>query len=151
MRVLGHVAISVTIGSILYNYSHSIASFLVFLIAGIFADADHYIDYVREKGLTFNLMKVHDACKYDYMNFRKIVVFLHSYELVILLWLAIIFFDLNIIWKYAAIGLGLHIVTDQVFNPVFPFSYFFCFRLANNFETKRIFGEREVGYARRHR
>lgn len=138
MRVLGHAAITLTAGAILYNYTNSLYGFLSFLIVGIFMDLDHYIDYVREYGMTFDIKKVINACKYENMAFKKITFVLHSYELVALFWSAIFAFNLSIIWKYCAVGLTLHLFIDQVTNPVLPLTYFFLFRAVNNFDTKKI-------------
>lgn len=147
MRVLGHTAVTLTIGSILYNYTHSFAGLLWFLIGGVFVDLDHYIDYIREHGVSLDLKKVQNIYKYEYMNFKKITLIFHSYELLLLLWLAIFIFNLNIIWTYAAIGLALHLFIDQITNPILPLAYFLWFRILNNFETKKIFIDTEVDYA----
>ena len=142
MKVLGHTVISLTAGSILYNYSHSFSGFLWFLIAGILVDGDHYIDYVRERGLSFNFKKVYNTCKYDYMDFKKMTLVLHSYELLALLWLVVFLFHLNIAWRYAAISFSLHLFIDQFSNPGLPLAYFLLFRIVNKFETKKIFRDR---------
>lgn len=143
MRVLGHTAISVIIGGISYNHTRSLSGFLWVLTAGILIDMDHYIDYIRNRGFSFNIKKVHNTCRYGYLNFKKITLILHSYELLILLWVSIFIFGLNSIWKYAAIGFTAHLFLDQIFNPVRPFGYFLAFRIANNFETKKLFLEKE--------
>jgi len=150
MKILGHATITITIGSILYNYSHSFYGFLWLLITGIFLDLDHYIDYTREHGVSFNLKKVHDTCL-NHVYFKKMFLILHSYELVILFWLLILIFDMNIIWKYAAIGLTLHLLTDQMTNPVVAPAYFLCFRMVKNFETNRLFLDKGVKHAYWHR
>ena len=151
MKVLGHTVISLATGSILYNHGHSFDGFLWFLIAGIFIDIDHYIDYVRERGISFDFRKVYKACKYGYMDFKKITFILHSYELLILLWLVVFLFNLNIVWRYAAIGFTLHLFFDQICNPIFPFTYFLWFRITNNFETEKLFTNKGVNYAHRYR
>lgn len=151
MRLLGHTLITFTIGGILYNYSHSLIGFLGFLVAGILIDLDHYIDYIRERGISFNFKKVCDVCIYAYMDFKKVTVLLHSYELLILLWLAIFIFNLDLAWKHLALGFTLHLFIDQMVNPVMPFSYFLSFRIANNFETKKTFKQRGVKYAPGHK
>ncbi|MFC1666402.1 hypothetical protein ACFL0P_00830 [Candidatus Omnitrophota bacterium] len=138
MIVLGHVAISLTGASIIYSYTHSLAGFLGFLITGIFVDLDHYIDYIRERGLSFNLIKICSTFRREYMSFKRLTVFLHSYELLALLWTAIFIFNLNIVWKSAAISFTLHLFIDQISNPVAPLAYFLWFRIMNNFETKKF-------------
>lgn len=150
MRAFGHTAISLAAGSIVYNYSHSFLGFLWFSIVGIFIDLDHYVDYIREHGISFDCKEVYNTCKYGHKTFRKLTLVLHSYELLLSLWLAIILFNLSILWKYVAISFTLHLFIDQITNPISPFGYFFWFRIANNFETKKIFMEKGVDYARRY-
>lgn len=139
MRPLGHALISLMAGGALYNYSRSLAGLLWFLIPSIFIDIDHYIDYIRERGVVFDLRKVYRGFKYGHMEFKKIMIILHSYELLIVLWLVVFLFDLNIMWKYAAAGLTLHLFIDQLSNPSLSFAYFLWFRAMNKFETKKIF------------
>ncbi len=148
MRVLGHTAASLTMGTILYNYAHSLSGFLCFLMAGILMDADHYLDYAREHGISLNLKKVYNTCKTP-TSFKRLTLILHSYEFVIILWALIFAFDLNIIWNYIAVGLTLHLLIDQVTNPVRSFSYFFLFRALNNFQVEKVFiaKKREVEHA----
>ena len=145
MKVVNHTAISLILGAALYTYLESFSCFLWVLITGIFIDIDHYIDYAISRGMTLNPKKISDALRCDYLSFKKIILFLHSYELVIILWLAIFIFGLNSIWKCAATGFTAHLFLDQAFNPVKPLGYFLSFRIANNFEPKKIFVKRKEG------
>jgi len=95
MKPLGHAAVTLTAGGILYKYNHSFAGFLSFLITGILVDMDHYFDYIRENGISFNPSNVYKACAY-HGHFKKLFLFLHSYELLIALMLALLSFNLNI-------------------------------------------------------
>ena len=149
MKPLGHAAITLTIGAILYNYSRSLEAFFALLVTGVFIDLDHYLDYVRERGIDFNFARVYKTCT-SYRHFKKMALFMHSYESVLLFWSLILIFDLNVIWKYAALGWTLHLVIDQITNSVFPFGYFFCFRVAKKFKACKIFIDEEVHYANRH-
>ncbi len=151
MKVPGHVAVSLAAGTILYNRTHSLPGFLWFLAAGILIDGDHYIDYARERGISFNPKKVYDGCKNGFKDFKKIVLFLHSYELAMLLWLAILMFKLDVAWVCGAIGFSLHLFVDQITNPTRPLSYFILFRIANNFEANKVALTKEVRHAHRHR
>lgn len=139
MKIMGHAVTSLIAGGILYKFTYSFAAFLWVLILGIFVDLDHYIDYVRENGVSFNPKKIYSTCKYGHIYFKKLTLVLHSYELIIILWIAIFVLDLNIVWKCAAISFSLHLFIDQIANPVMPLTYFFLFRIANHFETKKIF------------
>tara|TARA_Y100000031_G_scaffold135896_1_gene159533 strand:- start:2 stop:424 length:423 start_codon:yes stop_codon:yes gene_type:complete len=138
MKPIGHAIVSITAASILYQYTHSIAGFIWFVACGTLIDADHYIDYVRECGVSFNPKKVYHSCKNGYKTFKKIVIIFHSYELVIILWLAIFIFNLGIVWAQAALGLTLHMFVDTLVNPLLPSSYFFLYRAMHNYETKEI-------------
>ncbi|MFC1624694.1 hypothetical protein ACFL28_05255 [Candidatus Omnitrophota bacterium] len=140
MRPLGHTVISLAAGSILYNYGHSARIGLAsFLIASIFLDLDHYIDYVREHGVSLDFKKICNAFRNCCNEFKRVTIFLHSYEVLILFWLCIFMFDLGVIWKYCAIGFTLHLLIDQIVNPMVPLAYFLSFRIATNFETEKIF------------
>ncbi|MFH1782820.1 MAG: PilZ domain-containing protein [Candidatus Omnitrophota bacterium] len=140
MKVLGHTAISLVVGGILYNISHSVLGVFAFLTTSILIDIDHYIDYIRENGLTLNLIKVNNTYRQGLpCNFKKITLIFHSYELLAALCIIISIFDLNIVYRYAATGMMLHLFIDQMTNPVKPLTYFFMFRLFNKFTKNRIF------------
>lgn len=141
MSILGHTVISLTAGCVMYNFHRSLACFLWFFIAGVFIDMDHYLDYyVYKRRISFALKKVHNTIKYGYMQFKKSFLILHSYELIMLFWVLIFLLDMDIVWKYAAMGLTLHIFIDQLVNPtILPFTYFLWFRIVNNFETNKLF------------
>ena len=138
MSVPGHILISVTAGGLLYYVTRSIPALSWFLITGVLIDIDHYIDYARENGLSFDLKKVYVSCKYGHVNFKNLTIILHSYELAAVLWLVIFLFGLGVTWKSAAAGLTLHLVLDAAVNPLVPAAYFLWFRIANDFETKKI-------------
>ena len=61
MKTMGHVVTSLIAGSILYKLTHSFTGFLWALAIGIFVDLDHYIDYVREIGVSFNIKKIYST------------------------------------------------------------------------------------------
>ena len=139
MKPIGHAIISLGVGSIFYYFSRSITGLSWILAAGVLIDADHYLDYIRERGISFNLKKVYTGMKYAYMDFKKLTLLLHSYELAALLWLCVYMFNLGHVWKFSAIAFTLHILTDQLVNPATPLSYFLWFRGMNNFETAKLF------------
>ena len=109
---------------------------LLCLLFGWLIDLDHLIDF-------FLLNK-----KKDYFNFnlffsgsyfqktQKIYIFLHSYEITLILIFFSSLYDEYI--YYAALAHFLHLFQDQIFNKVKFFSYFFIYRLSNNFDIKKI-------------
>ena len=149
MKVTGHAVISLAGAGILYKLTDSFGVFLWVLIMGVFIDIDHYVDYIRENGVSLNPKKVYSACEEGHIYFKKLMLFFHSYELMLILWLAIFMLDLGAVWKYAALSFSLHLLLDQMANPVVPFAYFFSFRAANSFATKKIFITKEVTDAHR--
>lgn len=149
MKVREHALVSLIGAGVLYKLTDSLGVSLWVFIMGVFIDIDHYIDYVRENGISFNPKKVYLACEEGHIYFKKFILFLHSYELILVLWLAIFMLDLGIVWKYAALSFSLHLLLDQMANPVVPFAYFFSFRAVNSFATKKIFITKEVTDAHR--
>ena len=144
MKPLGHAIISLGVGSIFYYFSRSIAGFLWIMAVGVLIDGDHYLDYIRERGISYNLKKVYMEMRCGYRDFKKLTLFLHSYELTALLWLCIYALNLGPTWKFVAIAFTLHILIDQLVNSITPLSYFLWFRRINNFETVKLFKQKEV-------
>lgn len=72
------------------------------------------------------------------MNLKKVYLYLHSYELIIFLWLAIYIFKLPDIWTAIAIGMTQHLILDQITNPVNRMGYFISYRIKNRFEKEAI-------------
>jgi len=142
MKIPGHVIISLAGSGILYRYTDSFSASLWFLISGVFMDADHYIDYLRERGMSLNLKKVYLACENAHKDFKKLFLIFHSYELLMIMWLAVFFFKLDLVWASVTLSLTLHLISDQITNPVSPLGYFLLFRAANNFAAKKIFTQR---------
>ena len=109
---------------------------LLCLLFGWLIDLDHLIDFIllNEKKNYFNLNLFFNGSYFQ--KSQKIYIFLHSYEIT----LALIYFS-NLYDKkiyYVALAHFLHLFQDQIFNNVRFFSYFFIYRLSNNFDIKKI-------------
>jgi len=116
---------------------------ILLLVFGFLLDVDHWIDYWIASGkIKFNVRELFEysyQCKYE-----KIHLFLHSIELLPILFL-VGFKYLGEIPAYGiAIGFITHILTDYSGNSVKPFSYFFIYRLFNRFEFSRIVDMRRL-------
>lgn len=72
------------------------------------------------------------------MNLNKIYLVLHSYEFIMLFWIAIYFFSLSNTWKAVAIGFTQHLIFDQIINPVTPLAYFLTYRIIRGFRKNAI-------------
>ena len=109
---------------------------LICLLFGWLIDLDHLIDFIllNEKKDYFNLDLFFSGSYFQ--KSQKIYIFLHSYEITLMLIFFSILYDKQI--YYAALAHFLHLFQDQIFNKVRFFSYFFVYRLSNNFDIKKV-------------
>lgn len=106
------------------------------LLFGWLIDLDHLIDFlilVKKKDL-FNLNLFLSGSYFK--KTQKIYIFLHSYEITFLLFISSIMIEQNIF--YVALAHFFHLLQDQISNKVKKFSYFFIYRLLNNFSIKAV-------------
>jgi len=138
MRPTHHVIISAGVSSIFALWVKSWGAVCACFLSGIFIDLDHHLDYwLAKKELPLSYKKLLDFCTNDHRT--KLYLFLHSYELLFLFWLSIYYFDLNVIWLGIAVGMTIHILCDEVANPLRPLAYFLTYRMKNKFERKHFF------------
>jgi hypothetical protein len=112
---------------------------IVSFCAGVFIDLDHLFDYFYSHSFTINPKKVYQACLE--MNLKRWFLFLHSYELVALFWIAIWLFSLSAVWKALAIGFTQHIIFDQITNPINTCGYFLTYRIMRGFDKRALIKE----------
>ena len=106
------------------------------LLFGWLIDLDHLIDFlilVKKKDL-FNLNLFLSGSYFK--KTQKIYIFLHSYEITFFLFISSIMVEQNIF--YVALAHFFHLLQDQISNKVKKFSYFFIYRLLNNFSIKAV-------------
>jgi hypothetical protein len=81
------------------------------------------------------------ACSYR-VRYDRLTLIFHSYEVIILLWLAIGIFSLSNIWKAVAIGLTQHLLLDHLRNlfsgKLYGLGYFLTYRMKNRFQKAKI-------------
>ncbi|MDP8246719.1 MAG: hypothetical protein P9M00_01140 [Candidatus Tritonobacter lacicola] len=127
---------SVAIGAIVYALTRSFAMALGVLVGGVLIDLDHFVDYFIYRGIHVNLK---DMFHLSYNNlFPKFYLLLHSYELVALMWILVIFFIRNKLVTGLAIGFTIHIIQDEVGNCGNPLFYFLTFRIFNKFDGDKM-------------
>ena len=109
---------------------------LLCLLFGWLIDLDHLIDFIllNEKKNYFNLNLFFNGSYFQ--KSQKIYIFLHSYKITLALIYFSILYDKKI--YYVALAHFFHLFQDQIFNNVRFFSYFFIYRLSNNFDIKKI-------------
>lgn len=141
MRLTHHIAVSLVISGLVYLALRSAASALACFTAGVFIDLDHIVDYYVNYGPSFRTTHFFRVFRDDV--FKHVVVFLHSWEWM-LVCLAILWF---LDWKPAAVGFFIgafaHLALDNLFNNHSPPAYFITYRLLHGFSAKHFYGARE--------
>ena len=138
MTPAGHVVISAATGGIFLYSTHSWAGAVACFFSGIFIDLDHHLDFYLEKGkIPLRYSELLYFCEKEKTG--KLYLFFHSYELLALFWLLIMFLHLGYFWSGLALGLTTHLIADQIFNPLKPLGYFLIYRIRNDFDKAKIF------------
>lgn len=138
MELKEHILISIPGAVVYYFLFKSWEAAFVFFGVGVFMDVDHLIDYYATRGINLNVKDFFHSSRC--LAYKKYHLFFHSYELLPLLLLAFIFHR-NILWLGAMGGFLLHMILDQIDNPVYKGTYFFLYRWKKEFEKKHLFRE----------
>lgn len=138
MQVRYHVAASIIVSAVTYALSDSPVMASVALVSGIFIDADHLLDYIVLHRPPYSIKDFFD--RYDTASrLTHALLVLHSWDL-LGLWAL---FAMASDWEPAAtgllIGMGHHLLLDQIFNHPYPFGYFLSFRLYTRLSFSRSF------------
>ena len=132
-----HVAISVVTAAGFGFFTKSWAGGLACFLSGIFIDLDHVLDFIIfEKRLCKSLKELERFCE---QRHGKIYLFLHSFELLLILWITVFYFHFEPIWLGIVFGLTVHMVADQIVNPVNPWTYFILYRAKLKFPRSIFF------------
>lgn len=119
----------------LFYFRSFLCAFIAFA-AGVLIDLDHVIDFL----LQFNIKRFKEFFAIMYRTEQsRIYILMHSVEMLLLLWSAIILIPLNKHWIALAIGFTQHIALDVIFNPMKSTGYFLSYRLINSFDKEKLF------------
>ena len=137
MKARYHVMVSTGLSLGVLALSQSWPATTACFFSGILIDLDHYWEYyIIKQKFPFRYKDLVDFCQND--KYSKLYLIFHSYEYLILLWFAIYFLHLNEVWIGFALGLTVHLLFDQLVNPVKPLFYFLTFRMYYQFEKSKI-------------
>jgi len=136
VRPIAHVVTSGIISAFVWIGFKSFGCAAASFMTGVLIDLDHLIDFYAGHRFTLSIKRIYCACLR--IRFKKLYLLLHSYELVIILWIAIYAFSLSNIWKAVAIGMTQHIILDQITNPINTFGYFMTYRILKGFSKELI-------------
>ena len=138
MRPTYHVILSGGVTAVFSIWVRSWDALAACFLSGIFIDLDHHLDYfIATKKIPFSYSKLLNFFQSD--KWSKVYFFLHSYEVISLIWVSIFVFDLNAVWLGVAVGFTGHLFCDEIANPLSPLSYFLIYRAKNRFDRKAFF------------
>lgn len=129
-------------GAVLFLSKSFLWATLAFLI-NIFLDADHLVDYWLANGFNLNFKEfvrqtlgAGHYCK----KLGKVLVPLHSWELLPLVLLAAWVVNLSQLGTAFTLGFLPHLIWDQITYAKEPLMYFFVFRAFKGFNLEEICG-----------
>ena len=138
MKPTHHALISGGLAAALIAYSKSWGAGLACFLSGVFIDLDHVPEFMffRRK-IFFSFEEL-----WNYWGIRdrgQAFLPLHAWEWLMILWYFIFTMKLNMVWVGLGVGITVHLICDQIFNPLVPGFYFLWFRMKHNFERKRLY------------
>lgn len=136
MRFEKHLASSIPLTAIVHFYFRSKIISVCFWLGYILIDIDHILDYFITCGINVNIKQFFDiSYKHQY---KTLILFLHSYELIALLWYYLLF-NPEKMWLTGLIfGFMVHLITDQLTNQIHLMGYFIIFRIFKKFKADNI-------------
>jgi hypothetical protein len=138
MRASGHGAVSLLAGGAAWLVFDSFAAAAACLISGLLLDVDHLLDYFLHQPRSNTLGDLVDVC--ENCRLRKVILPLHSWELVLPVLLAAAMLPgQRLLLIGLVIGLCLHLLADQLSNPVTGGAYFFIHRWRKGFRRSAFF------------
>jgi hypothetical protein len=137
MQARSHVAASIIASATTYAVSDSATMAAAALFSGICIDADHLIDYVVLHRPPYSIGRFFHT--FYQSSLTHVLLVLHSWELIGILALVAIASDWEPLTTGLLIGMGHHLLLDQIFNHANPLGYFLTFRLIFGLSYTRCF------------
>jgi hypothetical protein len=133
MNIFFHLFIGIGGGILIYLFTSSLEAAILTLLGAIFIDLDHGYEYWKYKRRfpKANWREFFQAAQQ--LQLPSIYIFLHSYELVLIL--TPLFYFLMPYLLPLLFGINLHLLFDLSFNPLRWYSYFFLYRLKVKFDS----------------
>lgn len=136
MKPINHVSISIIAGVATFLTAKAILPSIACFFAGWLIDVDHIWDFYRNGCRRFSIKRFEDAV--DSGKMKKIYLYLHSYELLLILIILCFASHFNYLLSFTTLGFAVHLFFDQIFNPVNPFAYFFTYRILHSYRAEVI-------------
>jgi len=142
LRPSNHLVISAGIAGINYAVTGSPPIAISTLSIGFLMDVDHIFDYayyLYKERRQRQQIKAGQSSSNTRKEIRKTFIFLHSYELLIPIWLICVFFFTIPLAIWLTISFLVHLILDQVSNRPHQLGYFLIFRIANGFRRDYVY------------
>ena len=137
MKPVSHLGVSIITGVTTFLATRDMYSSISCFLAGWLVDIDHVWDFYKNVGKDFNVKRFVNACENG--EIKKSYLYLHSYELLFGLICLCFFSHFNYLLAFTTLGFAIHLVFDQIFNPVKPLTYFITYRILNSYNTDVVF------------
>ena len=137
MTEIGHLGLSIIAGYVSFKRSRRLLSYFLAILSGFLVDLDHVIDYFLHKGLKFDLRSFISGQHYHDTNTSYILF--HSWELILVLGVLLIFNKKKDLLFPIFLGLLFHLIWDYLTNPIHWYTYFLIGRYLQGFALNRLF------------
>ena len=137
MKPVSHLSVSIIVGVATFLTTKAISPSIACFLAGWLVDIDHIWDFYKNGCRGFNIKRFVYAMENG--EIKKIYLYFHSYELLLVLVVLCYFTHFNYILSFTTIGFAIHLFFDQIFNPVKPLTYFITYRILNSYNKDIIF------------
>lgn len=133
-----HVLSTIILSVLIYLTTGNLFYIVILVLAGIFIDLDHCIDYFLFFKARFNLK---DFFNCSYLKSGKVYIFLHSWEINFIIFIIALVVDSYGLFLLFA-GLSLHLAIDNLQRENF-LCYFITYRILKRFNLYVIMPERK--------
>ncbi len=137
MKPICHLGISIITGAATFLTTKTISPSIACFLVGWLVDVDHIWDFYKNVGKDFTVKKFLKT--FEDGEIKKAYLYLHSYELLFGLICLCFFSHFNYLLSFTTLGFAIHLVFDQIFNPVKPLSYFIIYRILNSYDKDIVF------------
>ena len=137
MKPIFHLGASIITGVVTFLTTKTISPSIACFLAGWLVDVDHIWDFYKNSGKDFNVKRFVNA--FQNGEVKKAYLYLHSYELLFTLVLLCFFTHFNHLLSFTTLGFAVHLLFDQIFNPVKPLTYFITYRILNSYNADVVF------------
>jgi len=137
MKPVSHLSVSIIVGVATFLTTKLISPSIACFLVGWLVDVDHIWDFYKNGCRGFNIKRFVYAMENG--EIKKIYLYFHSYELLLVLVVLCYFTHFNYILSFTTIGFATHLFLDQIFNNINTFSYFITYRILNDYKSETIF------------